>query len=220
LSDAVRIIGLGAGGHAKAVLDVLAAVGGFEVVGLLDPRPEIVGTTVAGAPVLGDDSLLSRQYDEGVRAAFIGLGGIGNTQPRRRLYDLAVAERFEVVSVRHPSAVVSRSARIGSGATLMPLAAIGPDCSIADDVIINTGAVVEHDCHIGSHVHVASSATIASGVTVGDGVHIGAGATIRQAISVGTGAVVGAGAVVVHDVEPGVVVVGVPASVLRSADAS
>jgi sugar O-acyltransferase (sialic acid O-acetyltransferase NeuD family) len=220
LSEAVRIIGLGAGGHAKAVLDVLAAVGGFEVVGLLDPRRELVGTTVGGAPVLGDDSLLSRQYDEGVRAAFIGLGGVGNTQPRRRLYDLALSEGFEVVSIRHPSAVISASARIGSGATLMPLAAVGADCSIADDVIINTGAVVEHDCRVGAHVHVASSATVTSGVTVDDCVHIGAGATIRQGISIGVGAVVGAGAVVVRDVEPGVVVVGVPASVLRSAGGS
>jgi UDP-perosamine 4-acetyltransferase len=220
LSDPIRILGLGAGGHAKAVLDVLAAVGGFEVVGLLDPRRELVGRTVGEAEVLGDDSLLGRYYDDGVRHAFIGLGGAGDTRPRRRLYETARSAGFEIASLVHPSAVVSPSARIGAGATLLPLSAVQADSELGEDVIVNTGAVVEHDCRIGAHVHVATNATVASGVGVGDGAHIGAGATIRQGIDVGAGAIVGAGAVVVRDVDPGVVVVGVPATVLRPVEAS
>lgn len=216
----MRILGLGAGGHAKAVLDVVAALGRYEVVGLLDPRSELVGTTVGGAVVLGDDSLLSRHYDDGVRHAFIGLGGAGETRPRRRLYDLARAEGFEVVTLVHPSAVVSPSATIGAGATVMPVAVVQADCTLAEDVIVNTGAVVEHDCEVGAHVHVASNATLASGVVVGDGAHVGAGATVRQGIRVGEGAVIGAGAVVVDDVEPATVVAGVPARVLRRAEAT
>jgi sugar O-acyltransferase (sialic acid O-acetyltransferase NeuD family) len=218
LSDALRIVGLGAGGHAKAVLEIIAAVGGYDVVGLLDPRRELEGTRVGGTTVIGDDSLLRRQYDAGVRHAFIGLGGSGDTRPRRRLYELAVEEGFELVSLTHPTAAVSPSATIGSGATLLPLSAVQAGSFLDEDVIVNTGAIVEHDCHVGSHVHVASNATVASGVTLGVGVHVGAGATIRQGVRIGSGAVVGAGAVVVRDVDPLVVVAGVPARVLRQVE--
>ncbi len=47
--------------------------------------------------------------------------------------------------------------------------------------------------------------------TLGDGVVVGAGAILLGPIRVGAGATVGAGSVVVSDVEPGTVVVGVPA---------
>jgi UDP-perosamine 4-acetyltransferase len=213
--DSVRIVGLGAGGHARVVLDVIAAVGGFDVVGLLDPRRDLNGTAVGGAEVIGDDALLARLYDDGVRHAFIGLGGAGDTRPRRRLYELARGRGFDVPSLVHPTAVVSPSAHIGAGATVLPLSVVQAGSFLGEDVIVNTAAVVEHDCRVGVHVHVASNATLASGVTVADGAHIGAGATIRQGISIGEDAVVGAGAVVVSDVQPGTVVVGVPARVLR-----
>jgi sugar O-acyltransferase (sialic acid O-acetyltransferase NeuD family) len=208
----VRVLGLGAGGHAKAVLEALDAAGGYEVVGLLDPRRD---GDVLGRPVLGDDSLLERQYDDGVRHAFIGLGGVGDTAPRRRLYELARTNGFEIVSVVHPSAVVSPSAEVGAGATILARAVVGADTRLGEDVIVNTAAVVEHDCRIGDHAHLATGALLASGVEVGDGAHVGAGAVVRQGIRIGAGAIVGAGAAVVRDVEPGAVVAGVPARVLR-----
>lgn len=52
-------------------------------------------------------------------------------------------------------------------------------------------------------------------VTVGHDVWIGHGAIILPGVSIGHGAVVGAGAVVTKDVEPYMIVVGVPAKPLR-----
>ena len=215
MPEQVRVIGLGAGGHAKVVIETLAAMGGFETAGLLDPRRELAGTSVLGVPVLGDDELLGRQYDDGVTHAFIGLGGSGDTGPRRRLYELARSHGFQIVSAVHPRAVVSPSARIGAGASIFAAAVVNADATLGEDVIVNTGALVEHDCRIGDHVHVASGARLASGVTVDEGAHVGLGASIVQGVRVGAGSIVGAGAVVVRDVEPGVLTVGVPARVLR-----
>jgi acetyltransferase-like isoleucine patch superfamily enzyme len=48
---------------------------------------------------------------------------------------------------------------------------------------------------------------------------VGGGATLLPGIEVGAEAFVGAGAVVVRDVPPGVIVVGVPARVLRDVPA-
>lgn len=209
------VLGLGAGGHARVLLEALRAMGGYEVVGLLDPCPDRVGTTVLGVQVLGDDSLLERQYDGGVRHAFVGLGGAAETEPRRRLYDRVRRAGFEVVSIVHPTAVVSPSAELGHGATILAQAVVGPECRLGENVTVNTAAVVEHGCRIGDHVHVATGALLASGVDVGPGTHVGLGARVRQGVRVGAGCIVGAGAVVVKDVDADLIVAGVPAVPLR-----
>ena len=214
----MRVIGLGAGGHAKVVIETLRLVGGYELAGLVDSKRELWGTEVLGVPVLGDDSLLPRLYDEGARHAFIGLGSAGDTRPRRRLYEQACRQGFQIVPAIHPQAIISPSAQIGQGPTIMAGAIINAAARLGDDVIVNTGAIVEHDCVIGSHVHIATGARLASTVHVGDGTHIGVGAIVRQCIHIGRHSIVGAGAVVVDDVPDGVVVVGVPARVLRKVD--
>jgi len=55
----------------------------------------------------------------------------------------------------------------------------------------------------------------AQGIAIDDDVWIGTNAVILDGVSVGAGAVVAAGAVVTRDVEPGMIVAGVPASPLR-----
>ena len=215
MSESLRLVGLGAGGHAKVVLETLAASRACVVVGLLDPRRELWGTTVHGVTVLGDDDLLGRQYDDGVTHAFIGLGGVGDTRPRKRLYELLRSAGFDVVDAVHPSAVVSPSAAVGAGVTILAGAVVNADARLGEDVTVNTGAIVEHDCRLGDHVHVATGAHLASGVEVGDGAHVGVGATVIQGVAIGAGSLVGAGAVVVRDVAAGVVVAGVPARVVR-----
>ena len=215
MPDATPVVGLGAGGHAKVVLEAIVAGGRYEVVALLDPREELWGTTLLGVPVVGDDAGLSRHYDAGVTFAFVGVGAATGTATRRRLYEHLDSRGFDIVSVFHPLAAISPSARISRGATVLAGAVVNADASVGVNAIVNTGAIVEHDCRLGDHVHVASGARLAGGVIAGDGVQIGIGATVIQGITIGHAAVVGAGAVVVRDVEPGVVVGGVPARILR-----
>ena len=191
-----RVVGLGAGGHAKVVVEILHLVGGYEVVGLLDPKQELWNTEVLGIPVLGDDSLLPELYKDGVRHAFIGLGTVGDTLPRRQLYEKARSQGFQVVQAIHPQAILSPSVEIGRGPTIMAGAVINANTRLGDNVVVNTGAIIEHDCTIGDHVHIATGARLASTVHVDEGAHIGVGASVRQCIRIGRNAIVGAGAVV------------------------
>jgi UDP-perosamine 4-acetyltransferase len=178
---------------------------------VLDTDRVLWGRDLLGVPIPGGDELVSRLRDEGVTSFVVGLGGVRDNSPRRRLFELGVAHGLVPLNVHHPSAVQSPSAAVGAGSVLFPHAVVNAGAVLGVNVIVNTGAIVEHDCRIGDHAHIATGARLASTVSVGSSAHIGAGATVRQSIAIGEGAVVGAGAVVVRDVAPWTVVVGVPA---------
>jgi sugar O-acyltransferase (sialic acid O-acetyltransferase NeuD family) len=211
----VPVIGLGAGGHAKVVIEILRMDNRYQLVGLLDPKPELKGRTVFDLPVLGDDDLLSNLVNDGVRHFFIGLGSVGDVSLRRQLYDIALARGMRPVSAVHPRSTISRSATLTVGVTIMAGAVINACAFLGANVIVNSGAIVEHDCVLSDHVHVATGARLASTVSVGEGSHIGVGASVCQCVQIGRNSIVGAGAVVISDVPNDVVVVGVPARILR-----
>jgi sugar O-acyltransferase (sialic acid O-acetyltransferase NeuD family) len=212
----MRVVGIGAGGHAKVLLDALLARGDVQVVGLIDADPELKGMEVLGVKVLGGDDLLPGLHRDGIRHAFLGVGGTSDNTHRQRLWSAIHGQGFKFVSVVHPSAVVAKSAVLGEGACLCPGAIVGAGATLGSNVIVNTGAIVEHDCALDDHVHIASGAVLAGGVIVGEGAHVGAGASVRQGIRVGAWALVAMGAAVVDDVPDRMVVAGVPARPLRS----
>jgi UDP-perosamine 4-acetyltransferase len=211
----VPVVGLGAGGHAKVVIEILQLGTEYQVIGLLDPRAELHGKTILGVPVLGDDDLLPRLISEKIEYFFVGLGSASDLKPRRSLYETALKKGMKPVTAIHPSAIISASAILGTGAMIMAAAVLCASAELGENVIVNTSAVVEHDCLVGNHVHIATGALLAGGVMIGDGVHIGAGAVVRQYLRVGAGAVIGAGAVVVKNVPENHTMVGNPARFLE-----
>ncbi len=209
MTTTLKAIGIGAGGHARVVLDILRLVGAVEVVGLLDPRR--IGEQVAGVPVIGDESKLADLRAQGVAHGFVGVGGNTDTAVRQRLFDLLIAHDFSVVSAIHPAAVIAASATLGDGVTVMAGAIVNPAAAVGHNVTLNTACVVEHDCAIAHHAFIGPGAVLAGGVHVGQATFIGAGAVVLPGVHVGDRAIVAAGAVVTQQVAAGSLVVGVPA---------
>lgn len=207
----IPIVGLGAGGHAKVVIEILQLGGQYELIGLVDPKSDLKGELVLGVPVLGGDEQLPMLRARGVEYFFVGVGSASVLRRRRRLYEFALRQGMQPVAAIHPNATISPSATLGMGVTVMAAAAINADARLGDNVIVNTGAIVEHDCVIGNHVHIATGAKLSGGVIVGNETHIGVGAVIRQCIQIGTGVSIGAGAVVVKVVPDSQLVMGNPA---------
>lgn len=211
----MNTIGIGAGGHAKVLLDILFQQQYRSVIGFLDADKARWGSTLLGIPILGGDEDLGRLIDlEKIKAFFLGVGAVKSLAPRRKLYEYALGNGLVPLDIIDSSAHVSRYAKIGFGVTIMVSSIVNAASSIGNNVIINTGAIVEHDCSIGNHVHIATGACLSGGVEIGDEAMIGAGSVIRQGLRVGKRAVVGAGAVITKDVADDCVVVGNPANKL------
>ena len=214
----VSCIILGGGGHARVILESLQSCGAADGLGILDKDPALWGKQILGVPVLGGDELLADLANQGVTRFVVGLGGVGDNQPRKRLFGLGIKQGLMPINAFHTSAVCSPSASLGGGSVMLPASVVNSEAVIGVNVIINTGAIVEHDCAIGNHVHIATGSRLCSSVHVGDDAHIGAGATVRQGVKIGAGAIVGMGAVVIKDVDPGTTVVGIPARPIGARD--
>lgn len=204
------IVGLGAGTHAKSVLEAIRSAGRFEVAALLDDDRTRVGAEVLGFPI-SDAAELERLRGDGVAHAFVGVAGIADSSGREAVFERLAAAGFELPPIVHASAVVSPWAQLGRGAQVLAGAIVNAGAEIGDGAIINTGAIVEHDCRIAARAHVAPGARLAGLASVGAGAHVGIGAVVIEQVRVGEGAMVGAGTVVIRDVPARARVAGVPA---------
>jgi len=214
-NNIIKLIGLGAGGHVKVLIDILQHDGKYSIEGLLDSNKDLCGRKIMGLPVLGDESLLPAMGRRWITHFFVAIAGVGDNKPRKRLFELALYHGLKPIRIVHPSACISDFSAINVGTTVMANAVVNAGTEIGKNAIINTGSIIEHDCVICDHVHVATGARLASSCRVEAGAHIGVGATVLQSTTIGENAIIGAGAVVIDDVPPETVVIGIPARPLN-----
>ena len=214
-----RVIVIGAGGHARVLIEAVAGDRSTRLIGILDNDTAKWNTSVLGVPIIGGDDALdslvaSKQCDSFV----VAVGALEKTPLRKSLFENAKNAGLAAFTVRHRTSLQSPSSSIASGCQLLAQSVVNAGASIHENVIVNTGAIVEHDCVVEPDCHLAPRAVLAGGVYVGGETHIGLGAVVRENLKIGNGVVVGAGAVVVDDIPDNMVVVGVPARPLRKTD--
>lgn len=200
-----RLLVLGAGGHAKVVIDIARAAG-WNPIATLDPIG--VGHFCAEVPVLGNDDLAENLFTDGLRFAVIALG---SNSLRMHIGKNLLSIGYQCPVITHPSAIISQYVCIGDGTVIMPGAIINSDAHIGSFVIVNTGAIIEHDCKIGNGAHIAPRSVMGGNVEIGDMVLFGIGAVAKPEITIEREAIIGAGSVVVSRIATGRTVVGVPA---------
>lgn len=208
-SEALPMILLGSGGHARVLLDVLR-LRGRRVLFAVDADAATHGRSVAGIVVRGGDDLVQEYAPDQVLLVH-GVGSVRQCESRCQLFERMKSRGYGFARIVHPSAVIASSTVLGEGVQILAGAVVQPDCRLDENVIVNTNASVDHDGWIGRHAHVGPGATLCGGVVVGERSHVGTGATIVQGRTIGARALIGAGAVVLRDVPDGATAYGVPA---------
>ena len=197
--DPKAVLVFGGGGHGKAVIDLLRAVGGYSLIGVVDDGRE-PGELVLDVPVLGGESALAALRTAGCKLALNAVGGIGAMSSRIQVFERLRRADFEFPTLVHPSAVVEPNAQLGPGVQIFPQAYVGSEAKLGFGCIVNTGATVSHDCVLANYANLAPGAILAGAVTVGEGTLVGMGVTINLNVKIGAGARLGNGATVKADV--------------------
>ncbi len=203
-----RLVIVGAGGHARVLIELCRAHGGFEIVGVV---AQAGPPSLLGLKLLGDESLLESLRAQGVEAACVG---VGDNATRLRIGQRLRALGFALPPLAHPSAFLAPSALLGPGAVVMARAVLGTEARAESLAILNTGAIADHDVVLGEASHAAPGTVLAGHASLGARALLGAGAAVRPGITIGADAVIGAGSAVAADVAPGAVLAGVPAKPL------
>jgi len=103
-----RLLIYGAGGHGSVVLDAALRSTDFDVIGLIDDDPALLGKEILGVEVLGGIEILKKDGPLSDAAVVVAIG-----DAKRRKEVVGRVERLGLgfVAVIHPSAVIGGDAR-------------------------------------------------------------------------------------------------------------
>lgn len=148
---------LGAGSFAPQVEEI-AQMEGYEKIAFLVDNPDAAYCE----PVIGkmDDA---RNFTAEFECAIVALG---NTQHRMKYTEELERLGFKIPSLTHPTAYVSKDAKIGNGCIIREKAIVSRYAELEKAVIINAGAIIDHHCIIGEGTHCLVGAVVRNKVHV------------------------------------------------------
>lgn len=210
------LVVVGAGGHGRELLDVLAEVNRgsptWNILGVVDDDPG--ATNLARLARLGVTHLGPVDWLEQSPTAYVL--GIGTGAVRRRMVQrLDAAGCPDSPPVIHPGAAIGRDTEVGSGVVIFNTSVVTTNVRIGAHTHLNVANAVQHDSTIGEFSQLSPGVLVNGDCRIGNDVFVGSAAVITRGCSVGEHSRVGAGAVVLGDVRPGTTVVGAPARIPR-----
>ena len=203
-----RVVVIGAGGHARVLIDALLACG-IPVYAIAETDSKLIGQSVLGVRIQSEMEAL--RSSDGILRLVNGIGSVGSLRARRSIFERFKSQGHTFLQVIHPSALIGSNVELQEGVQVMAGAVLQAGTRVMENSIINTGAIIDHDCLIGKHVHVAPGVVVSGGVQIGEDCHVGTGAVLVQQVVIGRASLVAAGACVVNNVAEDSRVKGVPA---------
>jgi sugar O-acyltransferase (sialic acid O-acetyltransferase NeuD family) len=196
----VKLVVIGAGGHAKVVTDT-ARGAGWEVVGFVDDRPnaQLFDLTYLGT---------TQNFQMPPQTQLVI--AIGDNKTREKIAT-QWSGQVDWATVIHPRATVSSHVKLDAGTVVFAGVVIQADTRLGHHCIVNTSASIDHDCQIADFCHIAPQAVLTGHVRLETGAFVGAGSVVLPGRRVGAWSTLGAGSVIVNDLESNGIFVGIPA---------
>ena len=209
-----KIYALGVGHNTPVFID-LAEQCGYEISGLYHYNGQRTGEMDHGFQILGSfDDLFSKGNLRGQNFLLT----MGDNYIRSQLLERILCYGGNVPSIFHPTAVISRFAKISQiGVYISAFSHIQADTVIDSGTVILSGVNISHTNKIGKYCFIAGGATVGAYTTMEDYVFVGQGAlSISGKVRViGTNAYVGARSLLTDSVEANTVVAGSPARIVK-----
>jgi sugar O-acyltransferase (sialic acid O-acetyltransferase NeuD family) len=219
MSGRKKLIILGTGGNSIDIFDTINDINKsknvdvFECIGLLDDDEALWGKVIHGLKVLGALSSANKYSD----CYFInGIGSSSNFWKKEAIISKTGMPKEKFETIIHPSASISKTAKIGFGTVIFQNVTITSNVTIGNHVIVLPNSVISHDDSVGDYTCIATGVCISGGVRVGHSCYLGANATVIENVELGDYCLVGMGSVVLKDVPANSVVVGNPSYLLRN----
>ena len=200
---------VGAGGHSKEVLGIMAESGQEKGVCFFDNisvhQPDVL---FGQFPIIKSEPEIKRILQKDPDFIL----GVGKPSVRKKLAQEFRAWGGRLVSVVSPFARIGKfNVLLGDGLNIMTGAVITQDITIGEGTLVHVNATIHHDCRVGSFCELSPGCHVLGKVQIGDLSSIGSGAVILPGVTIGAGVVVGAGAVVTKNVPDGAKIKGIPA---------
>ncbi|AMM32158.1 acetyltransferase [Sinomonas atrocyanea] len=197
-----------AGGLAREVMAAVRDGSRYDILGLVDDDPALIGTVLDGAHILGRLEDV-RDYPSVHLVVCAGKGTV-RADIVRRLGGLGVAQN-RYATIIHPSVTVPEGCLVGQGSILLANVVMTAAVQIGSHVVAMPQVTFTHGDVVEDFATFAAGATLGGSVTVARAAYVGMNCSIRQNVRIGAQATVGMGAAVVADVPDGQTWVGVPA---------
>jgi sugar O-acyltransferase (sialic acid O-acetyltransferase NeuD family) len=211
----MNIVLFGGGSQLSYTIDILNYYPEYNIVGVIDSVKEI-GSIHFGIKIIGrQENLIELIKEYKIEG---GLISIGDNFVRNQIFSYIIRQvpHFKFINAIHPSAVISKSAKLSLGITIMAGCIVNSGASLGNSVFLATGAQIEHDCKLHGFSSVSAGAIMGGFVEIGLCTAITLGVIIVDRVKIGNFNVVGAGSLVLKSIEEeSVLVYGSPAKIIR-----
>lgn len=195
---------VGAGGHARELLDVLLSNNYTDEICFYDDYTNISSVY--------DKYKVFNNFEH---SKLSGLSefclGVGNPALRYKMFDGFVNEGLKPVSIVSQKSFISMFAHLETGLNIMPFATLSTNSYIGKGSLIHYYSSVHHDVVVGEFCEISPGARLLGGSSVGALTSIGTNAVVLPNVKIGSNCKIGAGAVVTKNVSDGAIVKGIPA---------
>jgi acetyltransferase EpsM len=214
LKKIIIIGGMGNGTVALSTIeDINKNVTEWEVLGFFN---DFETSEINGYPVIGKvDRESAAEYlsNKDVFFLYTLISSKLNHKFIHKLHEMDIPdERF--ATIIHPTAIISKFAKIGNGVSIQPFVSVGPNVTIGNHVQIYAQSLIGHNSTLDDYSYVANNASISAAVHLRSGAYLGINCSILENTIIGEWALVGMGSVVIKDVPDFNKVVGNPSRLI------